>query len=540
MVLTARPSDRLTARPPARLTALPSARPPVRPTAQSRLWRPEERVLITDFSQVDAVAASPFTVYGATPNGLLVYDRRARAWRLPVTPLDGYPTARVRAALADPVDDAVWLATDGGVARYSPTGRQWDRGVVAGGVSDLMLDARDPGGGIFVRTRGGWAFVPRGFGAPVPAASLPPPDRQLRPLTPDAALAQAPAVDAMRSLLLLDPRLRLHRFTSAARTADQTDLFFGTNGMGLVRVDAVTGEFETLAFGLEAPRAAAVAAGVGGVWVASDAPPGGAARGAVTWLVEDLSTAVGSEGATGAARPGLQYVEARDLWAGGGVLWLASDAALFRLDRSGAVQQTFRLDDVRCLAPAPDGVWVGTARGLAIVTGDGQVERVGGLDVPVLSLLAVRESLWVGSAAGLGLLVPGASRVEVPAAVAAEPGLRVPIQALARLRDTIVVAAYDQLAWRDPATGRWTLVRPDAALGRLTSLAGDATGDGVVWVGGSDALAGWSVAAGTFTLLRVPGDLPAGVRDLVANGPFLWVATEAGVVRLARRAALGR
>ncbi|MGH7676394.1 MAG: hypothetical protein ACREMV_14075, partial [Gemmatimonadales bacterium] len=91
-----------------------------------------------------------------------------------------------------------------------------------------------------------------------------------------------------------------------------------------------------------------------------------------------------------------------------------------------------------------------------------------------------------------------------------------------------------------PATGRWTLVRPDAALGRLTSLAGDATGDGVVWVGGSDALAGWSVAAGAFTLLRVPGDLPAGVRDVVASGPFLWVATEAGVVRLARGAALGR
>jgi len=512
--------------------------PPFRLSVQSRLWRPDERVLVTDFSQVDAVAASPFTVYGATPHGLLVYDRRARAWRLPVTPLDGYPTRRVRAALADPVDDAVWLATDDGVVRYGPTARQWDRGVVVGGVSDLMLDARDTGGGIYVRTQRGWAFVPRGFGAPVSAASLPPADRQLRPLTPEAALAQAPAADAMRSLLLLDPRLRVHRFTSAARSADQPDLFFGTTGMGIVRVDPATGEFETLAFGLPAPGAAAVAAGVGGVWVAGDAPPG--ARAGVTWLPEDLSAAVASEGATGAARPGLQYTEARDLLAGGGTLWLATDRGVFRLDRSGTVQQTFRLDDVRCLAPAPDGIWVGTSTGLAIVTRDDQVVRFAGLDVPVLSLLAVRESLWVGSVAGLGLLVPGASGVEVPAAVGDEPALRVPIRALARVRDTIVAATEDQLARRDPTTGRWTLLRPDPALGRLTSLAADATGDGVVWIGGSGALAAWSVAAATFTLLRVPGDLPAGVRDVVASGPFVWVATDVGLVRLARSAALGR
>jgi len=515
----------------------PSIRLSAYPPSQSRLWRPDERVLITDFSQVDAVAASPFTVYGATPRGLLVYDRHARAWQYPVTPLDGYPARRVRAALADPVDDAVWLATDDGIARYGPTARRWERGSVVGGVSDLMLDARDPGGGIYVRTPREWAFLPRGFGAPVPAPSLPPPDRQLRPLSPEAALAQAPAADAMRALLLLDPRLRVHRFTSAARTADQPDLFFGTTGMGIVRVDPATGEFETLAFGLAAPGAAALAPGVAGVWVSGDVPPGG--RGAVTWVPENLAAAVTSEGAAGAARPGLQYTQARDLLAAGGAVWLATDAALFRLDGSGVVRQTFRFDDVRCLAPAPDGVWVGSTRGLAIVPRDGQLQRLDGVDVAVLSLLAVRESLWVGSAAGLGLLVPGTSRVEVPAAVADEPALRAPIRALARIGDTVVAAAGDQLARRDPATGRWTLVRPDAALGRLTALAGDATGDGIVWVGGSDALAAWHVAAGTFTLLRVPGDLPAGVRDVLASGPFVWVATDAGLVRLARSVVLG-
>src|SRR5213594_2419817 len=81
-------------------------------------WRPEDRALISDFSAVEAVAASPFSVFAATAHGLTIYDRQARTWRLPVTSLDGYPPARVYAALADVVDNAVWLGTTDGWARY--------------------------------------------------------------------------------------------------------------------------------------------------------------------------------------------------------------------------------------------------------------------------------------------------------------------------------------------------------------------------------------------------------------------------------------
>jgi len=48
---------------------------------QGGQWRPEDRVLISDFSYVAAVAASPFTLFAATPRGLLLYDRLARRWR---------------------------------------------------------------------------------------------------------------------------------------------------------------------------------------------------------------------------------------------------------------------------------------------------------------------------------------------------------------------------------------------------------------------------------------------------------------------------
>src|SRR5437762_1934433 len=103
-----------------------SAHPPIRPAAQSRLWRPDERVILSDFSFVEAIAASPWFVYAATPHGLTIYDRRARRWQLPVTALDGYPTTRVRSALADPLDNSVWLATDDGWYRYDAQLPRWD------------------------------------------------------------------------------------------------------------------------------------------------------------------------------------------------------------------------------------------------------------------------------------------------------------------------------------------------------------------------------------------------------------------------------
>ena len=79
------------------------------------MWGPEDRVLISDFSEIDAVAASPWLVFAATPHGLLVYDRTARGFKPPVTSLDGYPGGRVRRAIADPSGNAVWLDLGGGL-----------------------------------------------------------------------------------------------------------------------------------------------------------------------------------------------------------------------------------------------------------------------------------------------------------------------------------------------------------------------------------------------------------------------------------------
>src|SRR5207247_1271826 len=127
-------------------------------------------------------------------------------------------------------------------------------------------------------------------------------------------------------------------------------------------------------------------------------------------------------------------------------------------------------DDALSLAPAPDGCWVGTMRGLAVVTNGDKVIPVGNVSQPVLSLVAVRESLWVGTAGGLRLLASGSSDVAVTPGVAGQPALRAPILALPLTGDTLVGVTPDQFPARGPAPGGG--IRPTAGHLRATRRCG--------------------------------------------------------------------
>lgn len=498
--------------------------------SQSPTWRPDDRVLIADFSRITAVAASPFTLFAATPAGLLVYDRSARRWSPPVSVLDGYPDTPVSVALADAADDAVWLGTASGWARYDARIRQWQTGPLIGGVIDLAIDPRDPVGGIYLRAAtGGWSFLPRG--ALLPFGNRAPPANATRPLDPRAALAQAPHADALRALLLTDPRLRTFQFTSAARTPDQGDVFFGTNGRGVIRIDGAT-RFDVLEYGLAAPGAASLAPASDGVWVGTVPGPGD--RDGVTWIASDLSSTRWVEGS--GAR-GLGFREARRMLARGNRLWIVTERGVARVDPAAQRADLLPLDEAITLAPAPDGVWVGTRRGLFIVTDSGQMVMLGAPGPnAVLSLLPAGDSVWVGTSVGLGLLAPGDRSPRAPVELASAPGLNAPIVALARLGDTLVAATPDRVAWRSPA-GVWSVARPTADLGLLTTLQADESG---IWVGGARGLAYWRIGARAFRARRVPVDLPDGVRDVLVAPPYLWVATGRGVVRFLREAAIDR
>jgi hypothetical protein len=137
------------------------------------------------------------------------------------------------------------------------------------------------------------------------------------------------------------------------------------------------------------------------------------------------------------------------------------------------------------------------------------------------------------------LLLPGDDEVSVPDDVAREPWLHTPILAIARGGDRLVVVTPDQFAWRDPRSGTWSLTHARSDLGPVVALAGDPDGAAGVWLGGVGGVAFWDLARGTFRVLYVPNDVPAPVRDVVADENYVWVATDSGLVRFDRRTARG-
>ena len=444
-------------------------------------------MLISDFSEVQAVAASSWFVYAATTHGLLIYDRVSRRFRSPVTAIDGYPQPVVRRAMADPSANAVWLDLGPGLGyvRYDVDGRTWTPGALASTEAS-------------------------------------------RTLTVEAALASAPRVEAMQAAILTDRRLRMHRFTAAAATPDRPEIFFGTNGLGLVRVDKQTGEWEVLTYGLLAPAVGAVAPVPGGVWAATTAAAGRAQRRGLSWVASDLSASRTSEG--GRAALAFSFLYARRLLADGDQLWIASEQGVLRTDTTGFTSQLWDLPEATCLARSRRGIWAGTRDGLSLITTDERVQDVGPRGIAITSLLAAGDTLWVGTSVGLAQVLPGATEMTTPPELSERAGMRATVYAIGSLQDTIVIATANELLWRDPATRAWTGLPLSPALGVPTALA---TGsDGEVWIGGTRGLAQAGIRSGLIQVHAVPFEIPAAVRDLAADRDYLWAATDSGLVRI--------
>jgi ligand-binding sensor domain-containing protein len=169
-------------------------------------------------------------------------------------------------------------------------------------------------------------------------------------------------------------------------------------------------------------------------------------------------------------------------------------------------------------------------RGLSLITADEWVQDIGPRGIPITSLLAAADTLWVGTGSGLAYVVPGGTEMTIPFELRERPSMRVPIYALARLQDTIVMATERELFWREPATHAWTSVPLPPALGVPTALA--TTPQGGLWIGGTRGLAQAHIRSGLMEVHTVPFEIPAPVRDLTADRDYLWAATDSGLVRI--------
>jgi ligand-binding sensor domain-containing protein len=508
--------------------------PQVSAQTGSRLWRPEERTLLTDFSVVDAVAADENTLYLVSRTGIGVYDRRSRQWQPPVTVLEGYVPQRALSALIDPGDGSLWIATAAGLVHFSPRVRLLEHVMVVGGVSQLTLDRQDPFAGVYFVSRSGWMSVPRGGIMAQRAMTIPHARNQVRALDVAEVLRRHPTIETTRTRVLVDERLRSYRFTAAAEVRLTDDVFLGTNGMGVIRYDAQTTDFEPLPFGLLSEGAVAVEVVLGGVWAAAD---GRSPRSGFTFVASDLQRFAHEEGrrVTGLATGRVWDLLSRDRR-----LWAATDAGLIAFDRERNPLHLTTSDGlpssrVLSLASGSDGVWVGTTRGLAFVRDGGTVERIGEqLYEPILSLAARSDTVWVGTRSGLGLSWAGSERVVVPPGVRAVPDMNGEIVALATSDEIVVAATRDRIVIRtgsgeQGAGSGWLAERSiSTELGDLTSVAAD--GDGV-WIGGTRGLAHYGFAGRAFVFFIGTTDVPGPVLDLATDDRYLWVATDRGLVR---------
>jgi ligand-binding sensor domain-containing protein len=171
---------------------------------------------------------------------------------------------------------------------------------------------------------------------------------------------------------------------------------------------------------------------------------------------------------------------------------------------------------------------VGTAHGVARLGESLRVERVApGYSDAVYSVFPSGDSVWAGTPIGLLLALPNRPNMVRPAGLGS-PSLQAGVVDLAPLADTLVALTRDQLLWRDPRTKQWTL-GPNLSdlLGRLRRFVADGAG---FWVAGDRGVGFARLGTPALRPLR-EGDLPGAANDLAVDDEFLWVGTDAGLVR---------
>lgn len=490
-------------------------------------FRPEDRVLLADFSRVNAVASAYDVAYVVFPTAIGVWRPLTGRWEVPRTPPRPGLLRGVRGATLDPGDQSLWMITDRGWVHYLPTGERWDEGVLPGSPTALGTDPMDPRGGIWVRLGGSWYFQPR-IGAAMPGS----PSAALR-LAPtvDDALRDLPALRALAPRLLTGQGLEQGQFTSAAPLPDGSGWLLGTTNRGVLKVDRMGMAGTPLPLGLRGTMVGALALDATGIWAATDADRWPSAE--LAHLSRDLASTTLVEG----REPfGLPFAAARKILLGERVVWLGTDQGVLRVAVDG--HQTTRwsesdgLPDARVLALASHQgrIVAATMRGLIEISPSDVVTRIAPrLIEPSYALLSRGDTLWVGTGRGLLAWMPGEAGLAEPEGLTRLVGARVPIRGIGYVADTLVALTDRELLWRDPMNGAWTAGPPFAGIGRVNTFT--FTDDGI-WIGGE---AGAGFARPTTGLLRrlsVPVDLPGPVTAITVEAEYLWVGTTMGLVRI--------
>jgi hypothetical protein len=491
--------------------------------------RREEQVTIGAHNEITHVTAGERLVFAASAHGVIIYDALFRAW-LPPMEMDDASHRSPTALAADPAEDAVWAGATGRVVYYRPRLDYAVTASVSGTPQEIFFDRRDLSVGAYVRVGSSVVRISRTGGA-IPVGALPAPEDRLHSPTGREVFRQYPSLETFLPLLTRDENLEQWPASAAALAPGRSEVWLGTRGNGLFRVDPTFNRAEHLPFGLLEPGVGAVALAADGVWCAGLGSP--VARAGLVFTSNDLQRWRWLSGPP--SRP-LVATRVNALAIRERSAWIATTRGLLRMsvDDDNDVSQWDIADGlpsevVTGVAPYDGGAWVGTTAGLALVE---RSARSVGPRVAVHDLALWTDTLWIASAAGvLALAVPDSA----PRRLAIDDArLSRAIVTLARADTVLAVATEAELIEID-LTARGVLPPRAvnvAAVRRIARLAMDAQ---TIWLAGEGGVLAIHRASGRSTLLPVGMSLPAAATSVVLARDVAWIGTRDGLVRIRRR-----
>jgi hypothetical protein len=504
----------------------------------------EDRVVITSMSTVQAVAITRRYVFVATPNALGIFDRQFDRWLPPLSQRDGWTGGTLTLFAGDPNDDVLWFATLSGLYRYRAVINDLQRTTLPDLPRQIFFDRGDPSAGAFVLgAQQAWRISATGMSQVVGLRDLPPPVRRVTPATLGDIYQRYPALRDFERLLTQDEELRSFPVTSGASAPDRSEVWLGTAGGGVFKVDPLFTRSEPRPFGLLEPGAGAISASSDGVWIAGSGDRV-TMRNGLTFVDHELSRWRWVDGGTlgpldgGRAFAIVPWEGA--VWVGGQYGLQRVDAQTGRAGRRVAVESGLPSSIVLSLAAQPGGVWVGTSRGLAFVADSGvgvqglTVESTILENTAVRSLVRRRDTLWIATDAGVAVLTPGETRPRRLRASEVSARLGSAISALA-IADTVLAVGTlrGEVHLLHTGDGR-ELPPPVIDMGRGGAVVGVAMDALSLWVAGANGVTVIDRATGTGRFLAAGTELPGEVTGVALARNYAWVATRDGVVRYRR------
>jgi len=513
--------------------------------AQSGGWRPDERVLVTDFGIVTALARSPGSVYVATTGGLIVIDEAFENTELPITLEDGYPPGPVTALVYDRRDGTLWLASGGDLLQFDPFSRRFRDRIRVGRPVSQLVPAEASGSDLFLRIGREWWRLDT-F------------SRDLRRADPGVVRA---AIESRSDLREREEALSDPSFIDGAeqaardwsgrpvRVLDVTPArgaygwWLATAGDYLVRYDRVGRTGRRTAYGPRGVGMASVAATDSAVWFAP--AEGLEGRYGVAEATRDLQTwrvwrADSSRTVPDRVRKLLRV--RGGVWAGGesGLHWLADGQQEWREEREVDLSYRPVLSVAPASGPVAEAVWVGTARGVLRVLAPGTGPDLSALPGDAVgSVVEAGGIVWMGTARGLySMPVPDSIGQSMAVTRVAGPSpLRSPVGALAASGDTIFAALDREVWWRPGPGSEWMRVE---SVGRSRSpvMALDVA-EGVLWAGSAAGVTVSEVGRGVLGRYSFGPDLPptergrTGISGIsIVSRSEAWLALPSGALRL--------